>query len=328
MIKVSHLSKTFYVHKKKPGFLGSLQSLINREKVAKHALQDISLEVQEGEILGLIGANGAGKTTLTKILAGIIHPTQGEVSVLGYNPWSRANDYRRRMSLIMGQKQQLWWDLPAMDGFLLLKEIYQIPSQDFKERVDYLSNKLNVKDLLNVQVRKLSLGERMKVELIAALIHAPKVVYLDEPTIGLDLTAQKAVRSFLKEYREEFKPVMILTSHYMEDIEELCERIVVLKEGKIVYDGELQTVINRFAKNKLITATVKDVNELNGFIENFPQDLGKISVREDIYIDVVAPRDKTMESSKYLLNEIPILDLNIHERPIGDIIENIMQGGA
>jgi ABC-2 type transport system ATP-binding protein len=219
MIEVDRLAKTFRVAKKAPGFVGSLKSLVRRETVAKEAVKGVSFRVDEGEIVGLVGANGAGKTTLVKMLAGIIHPTSGEARVLGFRPWERDDRFRRQISLIMGQKAQLWWDLPAADCFLLLKEIYRVPDETYEANLDQLSTMLEVKDELRVQIRRLSLGERMKMELIAALLHGPRAVFLDEPTIGLDLTAQRAVRDFLLAYRERHRPAMIVTSHYMEDIE-------------------------------------------------------------------------------------------------------------
>jgi ABC-2 type transport system ATP-binding protein len=326
MIEVKGLSKTFKVHKKEPGFIGSVKSLFFREHISKIAVDNVDLKINDGEIIGLIGANGAGKTTLTKILSGIIHPTQGSVSVLGFNPWDRKNEYRQQMSLIMGQKAQLWWDLPAMDGFLLLKEIYQIPENEFYESIDYLSECLMIKDQLKVQVRKLSLGERMKVELMAALIHKPKVVFLDEPTIGLDLMAQKAVREFIKSYRKEFKPIMILTSHYMEDIEELCERVVIIKDGSFIYDGSLNKIKSNYAKNKLITATIKDLEKLESFVSSFPKELGIVHI-SDLKLEIQSPRAKVMEAATYLMTSLAILDLNINEEPISDIIEHIMREG-
>ena len=325
MIKVSGLSKTFKVHTKEPGFMGSLKSLVNRKYIIKHALKDIDLTINDGEIIGLIGANGAGKTTLTKILSGIIHPTEGDVSVAGFDPWKRDNRYRKQMSLIMGQKAQLWWDLPAMDGFLLLKEIYQIPENEFQESVAYLSECLMIKDQLNVQVRKLSLGERMKVELIAALLHKPKVVFLDEPTIGLDLMAQKAVREFIKDYRQKFKPIMILTSHYMEDIEELCERVVIMKEGEFIFDGSLESIKKQYATSRLIKATIND-SDIEALKQNLKLPHTKISfIGEQIHI--LSPRDKVMESAQALLNSCEVKDLNIQEEDIGSIIEQIMLEG-
>jgi ABC-2 type transport system ATP-binding protein len=323
MIKVKDLTKTFKVHKKEPGFFGSAKSLLNRNYIEKSALKRLNLNIEEGEIIGLIGSNGAGKTTLTKILSGIIHPTSGEVSVMGHRPWDRNNQYRKQMAVIMGQKAQLWWDLPAMDGFLLLKEIYQIPHKEFYDSVDYLAEYLKIKDQLNIQVRRLSLGERMKVELMAALIHKPKVIFLDEPTIGLDLTAQKAVRKFIKEYRKEHNPTMILTSHYMDDIEELCPRICILKDGQSVYDGQLDQLHKKYVKNKMITANIKNEDELSLITQNFPQELGRIEIVEK-QIKIHAPRENTMEAAKYLLNNSHVLDLNIQEVEIGEVIEKIM----
>lgn len=326
MIQVKNLSKTFKVHKKEPGFMGSLKSLVSRNYIEKQALKDINLTINDGEIIGLIGANGAGKTTLTKILSGIIHPSAGEVSVQGFNPWDRKNEYRRQMSLIMGQKAQLWWDLPALDSFLLLKEIYQIPDQQYNESLEYLSNALMIKDQLKVQVRKLSLGERMKVELVAALLHRPKVVFLDEPTIGLDLMAQKAVREFIKSYRKEFQPIMILTSHYMEDIEELCERVVIIQEGQFIYDGKLDHIKTKYATSKLIKATSAEIEKFEDIQKKLPANLGKVTFERD-QIMIHSPRESVMEAASFLLNNIKILDLNIHEEDISEIIEQVMRQG-
>lgn len=327
MIEVKNLSKVFKVHKKAPGLKGSLKSLFAREYIEKKALDNINLRIDQGEIIGLIGSNGAGKTTLTKILSGIIHPTQGEVSVLGYNPWHRDNDYRKQMSLIMGQKAQLWWDLPALDGFLLLKEIYQIPNKQYKESIEYLADCLMIKDQLQVQVRKLSLGERMKVELMAALLHRPKVVFLDEPTIGLDLTAQKAVREFIVDYRKEFKPIMILTSHYMDDIEQLCERIVIIKDGQFIYDGKLETIQKKYAPHKIINAHTSNFELSKSFSQNFPEKLGTIDLKESGQLYIQSPRDKVMKAATHLLNNLEVHDLNIQEEEIANIIEHILRNG-
>lgn len=328
MIKVENLSKDFIIHRKEPGLIGSFKSLIKREKIIKKAIKDISLQINQGEIIGLIGSNGAGKTTLVKILAGIIHPTAGSVDVLGFNPWDRDNRYREQMSLIMGQKAQLWWDLPAADGFLLLKEIYRIDDKTYQERLEYLSTSLGIKHELNTQVRKLSLGERMKVELIAALLHSPKVVFLDEPTIGLDLSAQKAVRKFIKEYRKEFNPIMILTSHYMDDIEELCERIVIMKEGQFVYDGSIKEVHNKYATTKRVTAQAMPETDLSAIESTFPQELGNIEVESNGKLEVHCPREQTMEAASYLINHIKVTDLNISEEDIGETIGHIMEQGV
>lgn len=327
MIEVKNLSKTFKVHKKEPGLMGSMKSLVSRDYIKKEALKNINLTINSGEIIGLIGSNGAGKTTLTKILSGIIHPTAGEVSVLGHDPWHRKNEYRRQMSLIMGQKAQLWWDLPALDGFLLLKEIYQIPNKEYKESLELLADSLQIKDQLKVQVRKLSLGERMKVELMAALLHRPKVVFMDEPTIGLDLMAQKAVRSFVKEYRKEFNPIMILTSHYMEDIEDLCKRVVIIQDGQFIYDGMLETIKNQYATSKLITAFIDIKEDYTSFLNQFPKELGTANLVENKLL-IHSPRELVMQAATFLLNNIKVQDLNIHEEPIAEIIEQIMRDGS
>lgn len=332
MIEVKNLVKEFKVHKKEPGLKGSIKSLFAREHFTKQAIKGVNLHIDQGEIIGLIGSNGAGKTTLTKILSGIIHPTSGQARVLGFNPWERDNRYRAQMSLIMGQKAQLWWDLPAADGFLLLKEIYQIDDLEYKKRLAYLSESLNISKELNVQVRKLSLGERMNLELIAALLHSPKVVFLDEPTIGLDLSAQKAVRKFLKEYRKEFNPIMILTSHYMDDIEDLCKRVVIMKEGEFVYDGELKDVHQKYASSKLVSGQATSV--LDGSVDkrlvekNFPSELGSIQIDEAGKVRIHCPREQAMEAASYLINHLKVSDLNISEEEIGDVVAKIMERGS
>src|SRR5436190_10742383 len=254
MIEADHLSKTFRVPKKAPGFVGSLKSLFRRRTTEVAAVRDVSFRVEEGEILGLIGANGAGKTTLVKMLAGIVHPSGGRGSVLGFDPWQRDNRFRSQIALVMGQKAQLWWDLPAADSLLLLKEIYRLPDAQFRASVDELVDVLDARKHLEIPVRKLSLGERMKMALVAALVHRPPAVFLDEPTIGLDVSAQRAIRDFILAYRERRRPAMILTSHYMDDIERLCRRIVILKDGQVVYDGALSDVVARYAGHKVVTA--------------------------------------------------------------------------
>ncbi len=304
MIIVKDLKKEFYSHVKEPGLKGSLKALVKREKKIKTALKSVSLEIKQGEIVGLIGANGAGKTTLVKILAGIVHPSSGEATVLGFKPWERDNEYRRQMALIMGQKNQVWWDLPALDSFLLLKEIYQIEDSLYKKNIEFLADTLMVKDQLKTQVRKLSLGERMKVELMAALLHNPKVIFLDEPTIGLDISAQKAVRAFMKNYQREFKPMTILTSHYMEDIKELCPRIVIIKEGEFVYDGALSAVQRLLGDEKVVTVTT-------------PEKTFKVSV----------PRLELAQKTHDIFAADDVQDLNIQDPSIEDIIENIMRHG-
>jgi ABC-2 type transport system ATP-binding protein len=305
MIKVTGLRKTFTSHKKEPGLMGSVKALVKREMVVKEALKSVNLEIQQGEIVGLIGANGAGKTTLVKILSGIVHPTSGEATVLGYKPWERDNNYRKQMCLIMGQKNQVWWDLPALDSFLLLKEIYQIEDSRYKYNLAFLAETLMVQDHLKTQVRKLSLGERMKIELMAALLHDPKVIFLDEPTIGLDISAQKAVRNFMKTYQREKRPITILTSHYMEDIKELCPRIVIIKEGAFVYDGSLNEVQRMLGDEKVLSVTT-----------------------EEKTFKVHVPRSELSIKTQEILSTNNVLDLNIQDPSVDDIIESIMRFGV
>jgi ABC-2 type transport system ATP-binding protein len=327
MIKVDSLSKDFHVHRKAPGLWGSVRSLVRREKVTKQAVREVSFEVAEGEILGLVGANGAGKTTLVKMLAGIIHPTRGDASVLGHRPWERHNDFRRQIALIMGQKAQLWWDLPAADCFLLLREIYQIPQDRFDRTLTELAGLLKVEDELNIQIRRLSLGERMKMELIAALLHSPKVVYLDEPTIGLDLSAQRAIRDFILRYREEQSPAMILTSHYMEDIERLCERIVILREGQVVYDGALSKVVELYTKHKIVTAQLSGGGGALPPSEA-PARFGEVLESSKTKISLCVPRDGVAEAAGWLLANYPVSDLQVEEEEVSTIIERIMAEGS
>ena len=322
MIKAENISKTFFLHKKQPGLIGSIKSLFKREVTEKTALSDISLTIEPGEIVGLIGANGAGKTTLVKILSGIIHATQGNANILGFNPWDRDNRMRSQMALIMGQKAQLWWDLPAYDCFLLLKDIYQIDDKRFDHNLKKLSEELGVSELLNVQIRRLSLGERMKMELMASLLHDPKVIFLDEPTIGLDLTSQKAIRQFLKRYKEEHNPSVILTSHYMEDIEALCERVILIKEGVIVYDGLLSQIKSRYNKKKTVHIKANEISE---------DQKNKIStlwphveyIENELRVSI--EREAVNYCCKQLLDLLDVQDLNIEETDVADIIESLIK---
>lgn len=336
MIEVENLRKTFKVHKKAPGLKASIRSLFVRERIEKEAVRSATFRVDEGEIVGLIGANGAGKTTLVKMLAGIIHPSGGSATVLGHVPWERSNALRRQVALIMGQKAQLWWDLPAADCFLLLRDIYQVPAAEHAAQVERLAAMLGVEDELHVQVRRLSLGERMKMELIAALLHSPRVVYLDEPTIGLDLTAQRAIRDFILEYRREHAPAMLLTSHYMEDIERLCERILVIRAGEIVYDGSLRRVVEEYATHRIITAHLRPEATLAADRPASAPDglvgLGEVIESSGTTLRVRVPRDRVAEAAQRILGAHRVADLAIEEPEIGDTIERIMTsretGGA
>src|SRR3954469_5064288 len=254
MIEVSHLTRVFRTYKKRPGFWGGVSGLFHRKFEETAAANDISFTIEEGEFVGFLGPNGAGKTTTLKMLSGLIYPTSGTARVAGFDPTRRENAYRRIFALVMGQKNQLWWDLPALEAFQLLLAIYALPQDQFQATLDELVTLLDVGKKLNVMVRELSLGERMKMELIAALLHRPRVLFLDEPTIGLDVVSQKAVRQFLRDYNRRHRVTILLTSHYMADIKELCERVIVIHKGRKIYDGQLDRLESSGgARKKIVT---------------------------------------------------------------------------
>src|SRR4051812_46276414 len=254
MIEVRHLTRIFRTYKKRPGFWGGVRGLFHREFEETAAAKDVSFDINEGEFVGFLGPNGAGKTTTLKMLSGLIYPTSGTARVAGFDPTKRENAYRRLFALVLGLKNQLWWDLPAIESFNLLRAIYAIPEAQFKATLDELIALLDIEKKLNVMVRELSLGERMKMELIAALLHRPRVLFLDEPTIGLDVVSQKAVRLFLRDYNRRHRVTILLTSHYMADIKELCERVIVIHKGKKIHDGALSGIENAGgSKKKIIT---------------------------------------------------------------------------
>lgn len=317
-ISVSHLKKYYKIHKKEPGLLGSLRSLVARTYEITHAVDDISFTIDEGELVGFIGPNGAGKTTTLKCLSGLLYPTSGLVNVLGFTPFERKTDFLKRISLVMGQKNQLWWDLPAVETFLLNKEIYEITDEQYRRSLGELVEFLEVNDLLKVQVRKLSLGERMKMELIAALIHSPQVLFLDEPTIGLDVVMQKKMRDFIAEYNRLHRSTILLTSHYMEDVRQLSKRIIIIDHGKILYDGKLENLVKKFAKHKLLSVILEtyvppdklqEVGELVSY--DFPRALLRVE------------RGASNVAAAQILQKFPVDDLNIEEPDIEDIIREV-----
>ncbi len=327
MIEVTGLSKSFKIHRKQPGLKASLKALFVRDWIEKHALKEATLHVSPGEIVGLVGANGAGKTTLIKLLAGIIYPSSGTAKVLGYVPWERNNNFRRQIALIMGQKAQLWWDLPAGDSFLLLKEIYEIEDQAFNEQLDFLTATLDVKQLLNLQLRRLSLGERMKMELIAALLHKPKVIYLDEPTIGLDITAQRSIRTFLADYCKERKPAIILTSHYMQDILELCKRIIIIRQGEFVYEGTSADIAETYQAKKFIQLQTNNdaaVNQITELLK--PQNIIVEKVTEGV-CRLPLTREQLPAVMSEILKTVTVEDITVEDEDITSVIENIMRFG-
>jgi ABC-2 type transport system ATP-binding protein len=320
VINVQHLSKSFDYYKKELGLRNSLKNLFFREKLTKDAVNDISFQVEEGEMVGFLGPNGAGKTTTLKMLSGILHPTAGGASVLGYTPCERNKAFKMQFAIVMGQKNQLWWDLPANESLYLNKCIYEIDDRAYQATLAELTELLDVKDLLNVQVRRLSLGERMKMELIAALLHKPKLIFLDEPTIGLDILSQKKIRDFFKYYNQEQKATVILTSHYMADVEDLCKRAIIINQGRIVFDGDLARVNELFAQLKVIKLQLsKPVTRetLAAF--------GAIKEHSDVAATLEVPRLNLKERSKAILDQLPVVDFNIEDIPVEEGIALLYQ---
>ncbi len=320
VIEVSGLSKTFRSYKKQPGFAGALKGLLRREYETVTAVSDINFKIEPGELVGFLGPNGAGKTTTLKMLAGLLYPSAGQATVLGHVPWERHDAYRRQFALVLGQKNQLWWDLPARESLELNAKIYGISAARVEKTVGEMSEMLSVKDKLNISVRELSLGERMKMELIASLLHEPKVLFLDEPTIGLDVVSQKVVREFLRDYNRTHRTTILLTSHYMADIQELCERVIIIDHGKIFFDGRLAEILDRFADFKLITIRCDDGKDCPaGALDKF----GEVVERQPDSIKFKVKRERVIPTCKALLDELPVRDIDIEEVPIEDVIRQI-----
>lgn len=319
-IAVTGLTKVFRTYKKLPGFSGAIRGLLKRKYENVEAVRNVSFSVQPGELVGFLGPNGAGKTTTLKMLAGLLYPTSGSARVLGAIPWERDDSYRRQFALLLGQKNQLWWDLPASESFELNARIYGVTNEQLKDRVSSMAALLGVEHKISVSVRELSLGERAKMELIAALLHRPKVLFLDEPTIGLDVVSQKTVRDFLREHNAREKTTIVLTSHYMGDIQELCKRVIIIDHGTIFFDGMLDAVVDRFADSKLVTIrcapdAVRAAEPLKKFGEVMELVPGLVRLR--------IKRDRVIPACKALLDELPVLDIDIQEVPIEDVIRQI-----
>jgi ABC-2 type transport system ATP-binding protein len=320
VIEVSHLTKSFRTYKKQPGFAGAVKGLLRRQYDQTIAVNDVSFKIEPGELVGFLGPNGAGKTTTLKMLAGLLYPTSGSAKVLGYIPWERVDGYRRQFALVLGQKNQLWWDLPARESLELNAKIYGIPKDRFERTVSEMTDLLNVKDKLNVSVRELSLGERMKMELIASLLHQPKVLFLDEPTIGLDVISQKTVREFVRRHNAEQKTTILLTSHYMADIQALCERVIIIDHGKLFFDGKLSEIVDRFADSKVITIQCDNADAQPA--ENLAR-FGEVTEKTPSSITLKVKRDRVIPVCKALLDELPVTDIDIQEVPIEDVIRQI-----
>jgi len=319
VVEAVELAKTYPYHHKAPGLRGSLESLLRRRTLQRVAVDGVTFSVERGEIVGFIGANGAGKTTTLKMLCGLLYASGGAARVLGFTPHRREHAMLRRVALVMGQKSVLWWDLPAMEMLLIHRELYGLSHPDFMRNLDELAALLNVGHLLDVQVRKLSLGERMKMELIAALVHDPDVLFLDEPTLGLDVVSQQRVRDFLRRLNRERGTTVLLTSHYMADIEALCPRVLLIDHGRLHFDGPLEGLVRRASTHKLVRAVYAEPPAIDG-------QLARWSVQPDgdpVRVTLSAPRDEVPDVAERLLRLGKLVDLSVEDPPVEEIIRSI-----
>ena len=319
-IEASGLTRVFTTKKRAGGLKGALRGIFHSEKLEVRAVEGVSFHLEEGELVGFLGPNGAGKTTTMKMLAGLLHPTSGTASVLGFTPWERKDDFRRQISLVMGQKNQLWWDLPARDSLELNREIYGIPMDKWKKTVGEMTERLEVGHRMAVQVRELSLGERMKFELIASLLHEPRVLFLDEPTIGIDVVSQQRIREFLREHNTRHRTTILLTSHNMSDIKGLAHRVLLINHGKIMHDGPLSTLVERWSGSKRLMITASrniSADEVGGCGEVISIDGPTASLR--------VPRDLAPSVTGKLLANLPVVDLSIEDPPIEDVIAEVFR---
>jgi ABC-2 type transport system ATP-binding protein len=320
IIEAAGLTKTYRVAQKKPGFLGSVRGLFRREYKEVRAVADVSFTIEPGEMVAFLGPNGAGKTTTLKMLSGLIYPSGGTARVLGYVPWDRDDAFRRRFALVMGQKNQLWWDLPAADSFQLHREIYSLPRDQFDHTLGELTELFGVADLTRQPVRELSLGERMKMELISALLHRPQLLLLDEPTIGLDVVAQVTIQKCLKEYNASRGVTMLLTSHYMRDVEALCPRVLVITHGRLIYDGPLAGIIELSGQSKLM--------KLQFAGDAAPDDLdefGEVTDREGPVVGLKVERNRVAEVLAVILDRYTVVDMSVQDPPLDQVIARVFE---
>jgi ABC-2 type transport system ATP-binding protein len=322
VIQATGLTKTYRVFQKKEGLLGAIRGLLRREYRQVQAVDGVSFSIEPGEMVGFLGPNGAGKTTTLKMLSGLIYPTSGTAQVLGFVPWQRADAFRRRFSLIMGQKNQLWWDLPAADSFQLHREIYSLEASAFERTLGELTDLFGVQALVRQPVRELSLGERMKMELIAALLHQPQLLLLDEPTIGLDVVAQAAIQRCLKDYNSSRGVTMLLTSHYMRDVEALCKRVLVITHGKVIYDGSLAKIAEKFGRAKLVKLHFAD--------GECPRDLtrfGEVTNHEGPVASLKVERTRVAQVLGAILDRYTLVDMSVQDPPLDQVIARIFEEG-
>lgn len=320
IIEVNNLSRVYEFYRKEKGFRGSVKSFFSRKKEFKHAVDNVSFSIDEGEIVGFLGPNGAGKTTTLKMLSGILHPTSGSARVLGFTPWNREKKYQKQFAIIMGQKNQLVLDLPPRESFWLHKSIYEIPDLEYEKNLEELGSLLEIRDILDIPVRKLSLGQRMKCELLAALLHNPKALFLDEPTIGLDVVAQKNIRDFLKKYNQERKVTIMLTSHYMEDIKELCKRVIIIHFGKVMFDGAFSELVERFAPHKVLRVTFNEPGVRREQVKEF----GELEEYNPLGCVIKVARANAKGAAVRLLSaDLPVDDILIDEVGADDVVRSI-----
>ena len=319
-IHISDLCKTYVVTEREAGVIAALRSLVHRRAEEVRAVDGISFDLAPGEIVGFLGPNGAGKTTTLKMLSGLLHPTSGEATVLGYVPSRRERAFLRQITLVMGQRNQLVWDIPAIDSFELNRAIYRIPAADYRHTLAELTELLELGPLLRKPVRNLSLGERMKCEIAASLLHRPSVVFLDEPTIGLDVTMQRRIRTFIQEYNRRFGATVLLTSHYMADVEALCRRVIVIHHGKLLFDGDLAKLVEKFTAHKTIVVQLDDSStDLSAY--------GEVVSSEDGQTTLRVPKSETARITGRLLADLPVIDLLVEDPPIEEVIEQVFSEG-
>jgi len=326
-ISAKNLSKRYPITVKEPGFQGTAQHFFRRNYRTVNAVQAVSFQIEPGEVVGFLGANGAGKTTTLKMLTGLIHPSEGTVQVAGYVPFQRKTGFLRKITLVMGQKQQLIWDLPAMDSLRINAAVYGIGDRDFQQQVSDLTEMLSLEGKLTQPVRKLSLGERMKAELLAALIHHPEVLFLDEPTLGLDVNAQVSVREFLRDYNQRYGATVLLTSHYMADITALCQRVLVIHQGQMIYDGSLAGLVDRFAPCREVTMELSQVYPIE-----------KLALYADVEavenqmqgqtVKFLVPQKALTQTVAKLLSDLEVVDLAVTEPPIEEVIGRVLRSGS
>jgi len=322
-IVVKNLCKTYRVPEREAGVGAALKSLVHRVYRDVEAVRDVSFEIARGEFVGFIGPNGAGKTTTLKVLSGLLHPTSGEVRVLGFTPWDRRHDYLRRISMVLGNKSQMLWDIPPLDSFNVLGDIYRVPPAEFKSTLEELVALLDMEELLTKPVRTFSLGERMKCELVAGLLHRPDVLFLDEPTLGLDVSMQARLRRFFAEYNRRSGVTVILTSHYMADVTALCPRVILIHHGQLLYDGALHGLAEKLAPFKLIRLALSR----SDWQSDLPPE-ADIVEQENGHLTLRVPRTATPMITAQLLNTLPVVDLSVEDPPIEAVIDQIYQEGT